>query len=193
MSLPVPVSPEDLAHRGRLAHHLAERLLLAGQDLDALLERRELELARAERDHRARAQVGLLDLGAVEERAVGRLQIADQVALGVAHDLEVDARHRLVGEHQVVLGRLADPEHVARDHELGAALRTFDHDELAAAEVDGRGRGFTPYARPRQVLHHENGTAITLARLPRRRPAARCSRPRSIRADASGSPAGFLV
>jgi hypothetical protein len=151
---------EDLAHRRRLADHLAEPLLLARQDLDALLERRELELAGPQADHRAGAQVRLLDLGAVEERAVGRLQIAHQVALGVAHDLEVDARHGLVAEHQVVLGRLADPEHVARDHELGAALRTFDHDELAAPEVDGRGRRFTPDARPRQVLHRENGTAI---------------------------------
>src|SRR5690606_32272841 len=35
---------EDLAHRGRLADHLAERFLLGRQDLDALLERRELEL-----------------------------------------------------------------------------------------------------------------------------------------------------
>jgi len=147
------------------------------------------------------SQVCLLDLGAVEERAVGRLQIADQVALGVAHDLEVDARHRLVGEHQVVLGGLADPEHVARDHELGAALRTFDHDELAAAEVDGRGRGFTPDARPRQVLHRENGTAITLARLPRTAGHAVFAHLRSIvpcagppcAAPASGSPAGFLV
>ena len=81
------------------------------------------------------------------------LQVAHEVALRVAHDLEVDARHGLVGEHEVVLGRLADADDVARDHELGAALRALDHDELAAAQVDGRRRRLAPDPRPRQVLH----------------------------------------
>ena len=65
MSLPVPVSPSISTVAsvgairsirpkisriaGDLPDHLAERLLLGRQDLDPLLERRELELARAER------------------------------------------------------------------------------------------------------------------------------------------------
>ena len=166
---------EDLAHRGRLADHLAERFLLGRQDLDALLERRELELGRADADHRAGAQVRLLDLGAVEERAVRALQVANEVALGVAHDLEVDARHGLVGEHEVVLGRLADADHVARDHELGAALRALDDDELAPAQVDRRRRRFAPDPRPRQVLHRWNRTMrrVALSRRSRRQCCAR--------------------
>ena len=43
--------------------------------------------------------------------------------------------------------------HVARDHELGSALRTFDHDELAPTEIDRGRRRFTPDPRPRQMLH----------------------------------------
>ena len=50
---------EDLAHRERAADQLAERLLVRRQDLDALLERLELELHRADGDHAAGADVGL--------------------------------------------------------------------------------------------------------------------------------------
>ena len=41
---------EDLAHRGRAPDHLAELLLVGREDLDALFERRELELALARAD-----------------------------------------------------------------------------------------------------------------------------------------------
>ena len=54
------------------------------------------------------ANVGLADLGAVEEGAVGRLEVAQQVAARVAQDLAVDARDRVLGEDEVVLLGLAD-------------------------------------------------------------------------------------
>ena len=59
-------------------------------------------------------------------------------------------------EHEIVLGRLADADHVAGDHELGAALRALDDDELAPAEVDRRRRRFAPDPCPRQVLHRKS-------------------------------------
>ena len=94
------------ASPGRVPTSSPKLLALGRQELDALRERRELELDAADRDHRAGLQVGLADLGAVEERAVGRAEIAQQVALGVAHDLAVVAADRLVGEHEIVVGAL---------------------------------------------------------------------------------------
>ena len=177
MSLPVPVSPSisTVASVGAIRSIRPKISRIAG-DLPTISPSCSFSLGRISmrssngvnlsshaptRDHRAGAQVGLLDLGAVEERAVRALQVADEVALGVARDLEVDARHGLVGEHEIVLGRLADAEHVARDHELGAALGALDHDELAATKVDRGRRRFAPDPRPRQVLHRRNRTAIT--------------------------------
>ena len=69
--------------------------------------------------------------------------------------------------------------------QLGPALRTFDHDELAAAEVDGRGRGFAPDPRPRQVLHHVHATAVVFARLPLRRPGDALPQPGVAAGDGS--------
>ena len=90
------------------------------------------------------ADVGFADLGAVEEGAVGRVQIAKQVPLGVAQDLAVHARHGLLGQDQVVLVDLADADDVAGDDELFAALAALEHDQLALREVNGASRRRLP-------------------------------------------------
>ena len=43
-------------------------------------------------------------------RAVGRAEVAHVDAVGRARQLAVVARDRVVGEHEVVVGRLADPQ-----------------------------------------------------------------------------------
>jgi len=131
--------------------HVSELLFVRGKDLDPLLERGEFQLGRAGRNDRAGADVRLADFGAVEEGAVGRIQIAHQVALGVAHDLEVHPRYGLIREHEVVVVRFADADYIGRHDVLGAALGPFEDHELAAPQVDSRGTALAMDTRPREM------------------------------------------
>ena len=123
------------------AEERAEVVTLQRQDLDALLKGLELELDGPTGDDAAGADVGLADLGAVEERAVGRVQIPQQVPLRVANDLKVGAADGLLRQDQVVVVALTDPDHVAGDDELFAPLGAADDDQLALIQVNcGCGR-----------------------------------------------------
>src|SRR4029079_10305507 len=104
----------------------------------------ELELHRADRDEAAGADIRLADLGAIEEGPVGRVEVAEQVTLGVADDLAVDAADRLLCDDDVVLLGLADADDGAAagaaraDHELAAALDPAHDHQLALRQVDRR-------------------------------------------------------
>src|SRR5690606_27866388 len=115
---------------------LAVARVRARQHVDALREGADLELDLADGDHRAGLEPRLFDLGAVEERAVRRGEIAQEIAAPIAHDLAVRARHGLVGEHQLVVLRLADPEEVALDDLLAAALVAGEDHERAARQLE---------------------------------------------------------
>jgi hypothetical protein len=128
---------EDLAHRRVAADHPIEALAFARKQLEALGVGAHLELDPPDRDQRPRSQIAFADLGAVEQRAVGRAEIAQQVAPRVPDDLAVVAAHGRVGEHQIVALVFADPKQVPIEHALGAFLLAAEHQQRAARQREG--------------------------------------------------------
>jgi len=87
---------------------------------------------------RARRQVGALDAPVVEEGAVGRVQVDEQVApLGVLHLEVVAAGGAVFGQHQVVgrVGAAANALFVADD--LFALIRPGGDRQPALAHLEG--------------------------------------------------------
>jgi hypothetical protein len=98
---------EDLAHRQAAPADRSEVLGGAGQQLDPRVPRHEPDLDLAEREDVAGLQEAVGDPHPADEHAVGRLLVDHAVGVVLAADLRVHAGHRLVGQNDVTLARLA--------------------------------------------------------------------------------------
>src|SRR6185437_4132666 len=84
--------------------------------------------------------------------AVARVEIAQAIAVVARADLEVGARHRLVGEHEVADDRSPAGDARLDDLELLALIGPADHDQLALAQAaDGRPLALEQRGQPRAV------------------------------------------
>jgi hypothetical protein len=70
----------------------------------------QADLYRAHRDRRAELDGALADHRAPDARVIGRAEVAYHDAFRLALDHAVMSRHGVVGQDQVVVLRLADPE-----------------------------------------------------------------------------------
>ncbi len=137
----------DVAHRedvraGRLVrglregdHEAHDRLALAELHDVARLERHLPAIALVELDPALTADDG---------RAVGRSEIAQQVALVARYDARVLARHVLVGQHHVVAGRASEPDEPRRrfmTRPSGEPLRDLQTDHRQQAYIPPRATG----------------------------------------------------
>ena len=103
-----PAARNSLRSLGSRPSERAEGLLVGGRQLERLFVGDVLEDGLADRHLGAEAQRQLLEARALDERAVGRAEIAHHDALRPALDLEVPARDRRIGEQHVAAGARAD-------------------------------------------------------------------------------------
>ena len=98
---------EDLSHRRRRALEPAERERLAERRLrDGLrIAVGDGHVGRADADHRTRRDPCLGDLHAVDVRAVAAAEIAHPQTIRLRIELEVQARHGLVGDDELAVDR----------------------------------------------------------------------------------------
>src|SRR5690606_5601475 len=104
-------------------------------DLDLFLARVELEQALAHGDRAAGLEERLAHAHLVDERAVRRVVVEQDVAGVVLNDLAVVARHRVVVQHDVVVFHRADADLFLVEDPL--LRRIIDRLQDAAPQVQG--------------------------------------------------------
>ena len=109
----------------RVRRHLET---VSGQTLD--------EARLAELDLGTRREVGGRDAHALDKGAVGAVEIADQVAGLLDHDLAVALGDGGVFDGQVVVAAGTDREGVAVHDKLASLQRAADHQQLGAADAE---------------------------------------------------------
>src|SRR4029079_12246514 len=100
----------DLAHARVAADQPGAVVRARRNDLHFLLARVEPQLALAHRDDRARLEEGLANADLVDERAVGRSVVDQDIAIVFLGDPAVIARDRVVPEDDVVIVHRSDPD-----------------------------------------------------------------------------------
>ena len=157
-SLPVPVSPwsrivasvgaafassaNSRFIGGGRAEDVAEPVTCPLAEVDAGVDRLDVHLGvLAETEPRRAGQHDAADARAAVLGAVRRVEIADLDAIATHADLEVVARHRRVGEHEVVVGVGADHRRALVEHVLLALIGPgHDAEPEAALERAARSR-----------------------------------------------------
>ncbi len=125
----------DLAHLGVAPDEVAEARAVGGDDAELLVDGPEAKIGRAQGERGARHEEALADPHAVDERPVGRAQIAHQVGVALLEDAAVITTDGLVGQHQVVVFGGADVDDVAVER-VGLDLVAPHQLELTAAKRD---------------------------------------------------------
>ena len=127
--------PKDFPHADRLAHDVAEGFAVRRQNLNALVQAVELDVRFADRDRAAGLEISLFNAHAVDECAVGRVQILQQIRIFILVDAAVVAGHRVVFHYQIVVVHGAQRDVRLIEDVLGAlAILALQH-QLAFAQV----------------------------------------------------------
>ena len=148
---------EDPAHRVAGAERAAPPRSADSCVAVLAAERVEAQPAAADRDHRAGREVRALDRDAVDRGAVRAAEVADQVAARRRRDREVVARHRGIGEHELVAGAVPIASSAPPPSIASVAVGAVDHGEPVArkpdlARVRDRGRVVDAIAAVRSLM-----------------------------------------
>ena len=108
-----------------------------GHDLDLFLARVELQFGLAEMHGTAGLEVGLAHPHLVDEGAIRRAQIVEDVTRVLLDDAAVIARHRVVSEDDVVVVHRAEANGALVEAALDRPAVLLE-DQLAAAQVQRR-------------------------------------------------------
>ncbi len=118
---------EDGPHLGATADHRAEALRVVQRHLDLVGERGDADQAVPQLQLDAVADGDLAEAQAVDEGAVGAVQVLDLEAARARGDAQVITRHRGVGERQVVGGQRADVDLLGAKGLVLAGVGALDH------------------------------------------------------------------
>src|SRR5690606_1409981 len=154
---------EDLAHPLAPPEELVEMVALAHLDLDVAFGRLEADAALADAQDHLGLKPRLADLHVPDERAVRRVEIAQNDALLAHLELAVGGAHGRVVQHEIADGAPSDGDALLADDELGALRRPREHDEAAllerallglvrAAHVDGVDAGLAAHRTSASIL-----------------------------------------
>ena len=128
---------EDGAHRQALTDGCSKPGLVTREDLDVADCRTQRDFDLADFEHRTRRNNGLGDARSLHPSAVGRAEVAHFHAVASAGELTVVAGDCVVGEHQVVVGGLANAQEVS--HGLGGPLGRAREDDHVDPHLRARG------------------------------------------------------
>src|SRR5262245_56363785 len=106
----------------------------------------DLRLSDGER--RPRKNRSVVDAGGSEEGSIGRAEIGDRNAISADLQLEVIARHGVVGEDEIVVGGCPDRQRVDVRRVMSALVRPVEHADRHRRERRARAR-----LRPRRQPH----------------------------------------
>jgi hypothetical protein len=132
---------EQRAHRQAGAQRFAELALLAGQNVRAVGFGSQDQIHVADGEGGAGFDRGFAHDGAPHAGVVGRAQVLDRDAVGAAAELAVVARDGVVGQHQIVVRGLADPDALAHAEPLAAGLAGDHHQHQLVGRAFGGARG----------------------------------------------------
>jgi hypothetical protein len=140
----------DLAHGRAAAEHGAEVVAAGQRDVDLVLGE-EGDRGLAEHERHAGLDPRLLDADAVDEGAVGALEVAQEHAVGAEQELGVQAADRAVGQDEVVDGAAADGQAGPGGLDLGALVGAVDDPQHDPAQrTRGCRRGRRSWSCPRR-------------------------------------------